>query len=199
VFNPVLISILLIAGVLKATGTSYQTYFAGGQFIHFLLGPATVALAVPVVENLEHLKRSWLAVVLAVTIGSMVSIISGIALVELCGGSRQVALSMAPKAVTSPIAIEVAQTVGGLPALTAVLAISSGILVAMFIQRLLPWAKAKDAQVFGLTAGTVGSGIGAAHALGFHEMAGAFAGLAIALNGLLTALVLPLLVHFWPW
>jgi putative effector of murein hydrolase len=70
--------------------------------------------------------------------------------------------------------------------------------VAMFIQRLLPWAKAKDAQDFGLTAGTVGSGIGAAHALGFHEMAGAFAGLAIALNGLLTAPVLPLLVHFWP-
>jgi putative effector of murein hydrolase len=177
VVNPVLISILLIACILKATGTSYQTHFAGGQFIHFLLGPATVALAVPVVENLEHLKRSWLGVVLAVTTGSLVSIISGIALVELCGGSRQVALSIAPKAVTSPIAIEVAQTVRGIPALTAVLAISSGILVAMFIQRLLPWAKTKDAQVFGLTAGTVGSGIGAAHALGFHEIAGAFAGL----------------------
>jgi putative effector of murein hydrolase len=83
----------------------------GGQFIHFLLGPATVALAVPVVENLDHFKRSWFAVVLAVTIGSLVSIISGIALVELCGGSRQVALSTAPKAVTSPFAIEVAQTV----------------------------------------------------------------------------------------
>ena len=68
----------------------------------------------------------------------------------------------------------------------------------MFIQRLLPWAKTKDAQVFGLTAGNVGSGIGAAHALGFHETAGAFAGLAIALNGLLTALVVPLLVNFWP-
>jgi putative effector of murein hydrolase len=105
---------------------------------------------------------------------------------------------MAPKAVTSPIAIEVAQTVGGIPALTAALAISSGILAAMFIQRLLPWAKTEDAHVFGLAVGNVGSGIGAAHALGFHEIAGAFAGLAIALNGLLTALVVPLLVNFWP-
>jgi putative effector of murein hydrolase len=198
VANPVLISILLIAFILKATGTSYQTYFAGGQFINFLLGPATVALAVPAIKNLEHLKRSLLGVLLAVTTGSLVSVFTGIALVKLCGGTRQVALSMAPKAVTSPIAIEVAQTVGGIPALTAVLAISSGILVAMFIQPLLPWVKAHNAHVFGLAAGTVGSGIGAAHAIQFHEIAGAFAGIAIALNGLLTALVVPLLVYFWP-
>ena len=109
--NPVLISILVISCLLKATGTSYQTYFAGGQFIHFLLGPATVALAVPLVKNLEHLKRNLLGVVLGVTIVSLVSIVSGFALVELCGGTRQVALSMAPKAVTSPIAIDVAQAV----------------------------------------------------------------------------------------
>ena len=198
VVNPVLISILLIASILKATGTSYQTYFAGGQFIHFLLGPATVALAVPLVINLEHLKRNLLGVVLAVTSGSLVSLFCGITLVELCGGTRQVALSMAPKAVTSPIAIDVAQTVGGIPALAAVLAISSGILVAILIQPLLPWIKTKDAHVFGLAAGTVGSGIGAAHAIQFHEIAGAFAGVAIALNGLLTALVVPLLVNFWP-
>ena len=198
VANPVLISILLIALILKATGTSYQTYFAGGQFINFLLGPATVALAVPAIKNWEHLKRNLLGVLLAVATGSLVSVFTGIALVKLCGGSRQVALSMAPKAVTSPIAIEVAQTVGGIPALTAVLAISSGILVAILIQPLLPWVKAHHAHVFGLAAGTVGSGIGAAHAIQFHEIAGAFAGIAIALNGLLTALVVPLLVYYWP-
>jgi putative effector of murein hydrolase len=198
VANPVLIAILLIAGLLKATGTSYQAYFAGGQFIHFLLGPATVALAVPLVKNLDHLKRNLLGVLLAVTTGSLVSAFSGFALVELCGGTRQVALSMAPKAVTSPIAIDVAQAVGGIPALSAILAISSGIFVATFIQPLLHWIKSKDAQVFGLAAGNVGSGIGAAHAIRLNEIAGAFASVAIALNGLLTALAVPLLVNLWP-
>jgi putative effector of murein hydrolase len=192
VANPVLISILVISCLLKATGTSYQTYFAGGQFIHFLLGPATVALAVPLVKNLEHLKRN----LLGVTIGSLVSIVSGFALVELCGGTRQVALSMAPKAVTSPIAIDVAQAVGGIPALSAILAITSGIVVATFIQPLLPWVKTGDAHVFGLAAGNVGSGIGAAQAIRFNELAGAFASVAIALNGLLTALVVPVLVNW---
>jgi putative effector of murein hydrolase len=198
VANPVLIAILLVAGLLKATGTSYQTYFVGGQFIHFLLGPATVALAVPLVKNLEYLKRNLLGVVLAVTAGSLVSAFSGFALVELCGGTRQVALSMAPKAVTSPIAMDVAQVVGGIPALSAILAISSGIFVATFIQPLLRWVKTKDAQVFGLAAGNVGSGIGAAHAIRLNEIAGAFASVAIAFNGLLTALAVPLLIHFWP-
>ncbi len=105
--NPVLISILLIGGILGITGTPYRTYFAGAQMIHFLLGPATVALAVPLVRNLGHLRRSLPGVALALTAGSLVSAIGGIALVEICGGSRAAALSMAPKAVTTPVAIEV--------------------------------------------------------------------------------------------
>ena len=196
--NPVLISILLIGGILGITGTPYRTYFAGAQLIHFLLGPATVALAVPLVRNLGHLRRSLPGVALALTAGSLVSAIGGIALVEICGGSRAAALSMAPKAVTTPIAIEVTQTVGGIPSLGAVLAIASGVLVAISIQSLLRWAKITDWRAFGLAAGTVGSGIGAAHAISFDEIAGAFAALAIGLNGLLTALMVPTLVHFWP-
>lgn len=196
--NPVLISILLIGAILGITGTSYSTYFAGAQLIHFLLGPATVALAVPLVRNLGHLRRSLPGVALALTAGSLVSVIGGIALVEICGGSRAAALSMAPKAVTTPIAIEVTQTVGGIPSLAAVLAIAGGVLVAISIQSLLKWAKITDWRAFGLAAGTAGSGIGAAHAISFDEIAGAFAALAIGLNGLLTALIVPTLVHFWP-
>ena len=196
--NPVLISILLIGGILGITGTPYRTYFAGAQLIHFLLGPATVALAVPLVRNLGHLRRSLPGIAPALTAGSLVSAIGGITLVEICGGSRAAALSMAPKAVTTPIAIEVTQTVGGIPSLGAVLAIASGVLVAISIQSLLRWAKITDWRAFGLAAGTVGSGIGAAHAISFDEIAGAFAALAIGLNGLLTALMVPTLVHFWP-
>jgi len=124
--NPVLISILLIGGILGITATPYRTYFAGAQLIHFLLGPATVALAVPLVRNFGHLRRSLPGVALALTAGSLVSAIAGIALVEICGGSRAAALSMAPKAVTTPVAIEVTQTVGGIPSLAAVLAIAGG-------------------------------------------------------------------------
>src|ERR1700737_3464995 len=150
--NPVLISILLIGGILGVTGTPYSTYFAGAQWIHFMLGPATVALAVPMVRNLGHLRRSLPGVALALTAGSLVSAIGGIALVEICGGSRAAALSMAPKAVTTPIAIEVTQTVGGIPSLGAVLAIASGVLVAISIQSLLRWAKITDWRGCGLGA-----------------------------------------------
>jgi len=178
----VLISILLIGGILGITGTPYRTYFASAQLIHFLLGPATVALAVPLVRNLGHLRRSLPGVALALTAGSLVSAIGGIALVEICGGSRAAALSMAPKAVTTPIAIEVTQTVGGIPSLAAVLAIAGGVLVAISIQSLLKWAKITDWRAFGLAAGTAGSGIGAAHAISFDEIAGTFAALAIGLT-----------------
>jgi len=197
--NPILISIVVIGGVLDLTGIPYKTYFASAQLIHFLLGPATVALAVPLVRNLADLKRDLPGIAVALTAGSVVSAIAGIALVEICGGSRVAALSMAPKAVTTPIAIEVTQTVGGIPSLAAVLAIASGVLVAISIQSLLRRAKITDWRAFGLAAGTVGSGIGAAHAISLHERAGAFAALAIGLNGLLTALLVPILVHFWPY
>jgi putative effector of murein hydrolase len=196
--NPVLLSILLIGGVLKITGTSYQTYFHGAEFIHFLLGPATVALAVPLVHNFLHLKRSLIGVILALVAGSLTSAISGIAIVEACGGSRAVAYSMAPKAATTPIAMAVAQGSGGIPSLTAVLAISGGILVAIFIRPILAGIKVHDWRAFGLAAGTAGSGIGAARALPLHGMAGAFAGLAVGLNGLLTAIFVPIIIHFWP-
>jgi putative effector of murein hydrolase len=197
--NPVLISILLTGGVLGITGIPYKTYFVSAQLIHFLLGPATVALAVPLVRNLADLRRDLPGIALALTAGSLVSAVGGIALVEICGGSRATALSMAPKAVTTPIAIEVTQTVGGIPSLTAVLAIASGVLVAISIQSLLRRAKITDWRAFGLAAGTVGSGVGAAHAISLNERAGAFAALAIGLNGLLTTLTVPMLVHFWPY
>jgi putative effector of murein hydrolase len=198
IVNPVLISILLIGGFLRLTGMSYETYFNGAQFIHFMLGPATVALAIPIIHNLERLKGMRIAVLAGIVIGSLVSVVSGIELVELFGGSRAVAVSMAPKAATTPIAIGVSQSLGGIPSLSAVLAIASGILAAVSLEFLLGFVKVRDWRLLGLAAGTAGSGIGAARAISLHETAGAFAGLAVALNGLTTALVVPVLVHFWP-
>lgn len=187
--NPVLIAILLVAGLLKATGTSYTHYFAGAQPIHLLLGPATVALAIPLVAALPLLRRSLPGVALALGVGSIVSAVSGLLLVKALGGSASLALSMAPKSVTTPIAMAVAQNLGGLPPVTASLAIAGGIIVAIASTPILGWCRIRDWRAHGLAAGTAGSGVGAAHAIRLHETAGAFAGLAVGLNGLVTALL----------
>lgn len=191
--NPVLIAIVLIGTVLQVSHISYATYFEGAQFIHFLLGPATVALAIPLVRNMDHIRKSLRAMGPALLAGSLLSAIAGYGLVRVCGGSREVALSMLPKAATTPIALGVAQTVGGIPALTAVLAIAGGILVAVGIEAMLKLLRIRDWRAYGLAAGTAGSGIGAAEVIPKSEVAGAFAGMAIGLNGLLTSVISPVI------
>jgi putative effector of murein hydrolase len=195
--SPVLIAIVIVAAVLLATGTPYATYFDGARFIHFLLGPATVALGVPLARNLHHIRRSLHGTALALLAGSATSIISGIAIVWLLGGSRTVALSMAPKAVTTPIAMAVSQDIGGLPTLTAAFAILGGIIAAVAGERLLQSLSIKDRRSHGLAAGVAGSGIAAAQVARRGELAAAFAALGIGFNGLITALLGPLLVLLW--
>jgi len=187
--NPVLIAILLVGTLLKATGTPYAVYFAGALPIHLLLGPATVALAVPLVAALPLLRRSLSGVALAMIVGAALSIGSGLLLVRALGGSSSLALSMAPKSVTTPIAMALAQNLGGLPSVAASLAIAGGILVAIMAKPILALCRVRDWRAYGLAAGTAGSGVGAAHAIRSHETAGAFAGLAVGLNGLVTAVL----------
>jgi putative effector of murein hydrolase len=196
--NPVLIAILLMAALLKITGTPYQTYFAGAQFIHFLLGPATVALAVPLARNVNHVRRSLHGVGLALLAGSLTSVLSGVGVVWLLGGSRVVALSMAPKAVTTPIAMAVAQQAGGLPALTAALAIAGGIIAAVVGETLLRHLHIDDWRAHGLAAGVAGSGVAAAQVAPRDGLAAAFAAVGIGLNGLLTAVIVPVITLLWP-
>jgi len=196
--NPVLIAILLVSALLEATGTPYARYFAGAQFIQFLLGPATVALAVPLALNLSHVRRSFPGVGLALLAGSLTSALSGVAVVAWLGGGRAIALSMAPKAVTTPIALSLAQEVGGVPALTAALAIAGGIIAAIVGQTMLRWMRVDDWRAHGLAAGVAGSGVAAAQVAPLSSLAAAFAALGIGLNGLLTAVVVPLVALMWP-
>jgi putative effector of murein hydrolase len=195
--NPVLIAILVVAAIVLATGTSYATYFSGAQFINFLLGPATVALAVPLARNLHHVRRGFHAIALALLAGSLTSIVSGVGLVWLTGGSRLAALSMAPKAVTTPIAMAVSQEIGGIPALTAALAIVGGIVAAIAGQVVLRWMRIEDWRAHGLAAGVAGSGVAAARVAGLSGLAAAFAALGIALNGVITSLIAPLVPLLW--
>lgn len=196
--NPVLIGIAIMAALIESTHTPYSTYFAGAQFIHFLLGPATVALAVPLALNLKHVRESFQGLGLALLAGSLTTALSGVLIVWLLGGGRAVALSMAPKSVTTPIAMAVAQEVGGLPALTAALAIAGGIVAAAIGQSVLRWLRIDDWRAHGLAAGIAGSGVAAAQVAPLSGLAAAFAAIGIGLNGLLTALIVPLLAQCWP-
>lgn len=194
--NPVLIAVVLIGTALRVLHISYATYFSGAQFIHFLLGPATVALAIPLVRSLEAMRRGLWAMLGALLGGAAVGMVSGYGLVRLLGGDRLVALSMLPKSLTTPIAIGVSQAVGGVPSLTAVLAIAGGILVAVGIDPVLRLVRVREPGARGLAAGTAGSGIGASRVIPEHPLAAAFAGVAIGANGFLTAVLAPALAHW---
>lgn len=191
--NPVLGAVLLVVAVLIMTGTDYGTYFEGAQFVHFLLGPATVALAVPLYRQWHHVRRSALAITVSLIAGSLTAILTAIAVTWVLGGSGEVLASVAPKSVTAPVAMAIAEELGGLPSLTAVLVIVTGIFGAMFGSAVLNLVGVKDWQARGLAIGTASHGIGTARALQVNETAGAFAGLAMGLNALATALLLPII------
>jgi predicted murein hydrolase (TIGR00659 family) len=192
--NPVLISVVLIAVLLTISGTEYQTYFSGAQFVHFLLGPATVALAVPLYRQINAIRKSFLAISVSLISGSVIAILSAIAIAKGLGASQTVVLSLAPKSVTSPIAMGISEQIGGLPSLTAVVVIITGIVGATFGGWVLDRMRVKDEMARGLALGVAAHGIGTARAMHLSPVSGAFAGLAMGLNGLATALLLPALI-----
>jgi predicted murein hydrolase (TIGR00659 family) len=196
--NPVLIAVVALVGLLVATGTDYRTYFDGAQFVHFLLGPATVALAIPLYRQVQQVKKSLLAIVVAVIGGSLTAAASAVAIAWLLGASRETILSMAPKSVTAPVAMGIAERIGGLPTLTAVVVILTGITGAMTATTVLGLLRINDQRADGLAIGVASHGIGTARAFQIGEVAGAFSGLAMGLNALATAILIPLLFRlFW--
>lgn len=198
VLNPVLIAVAAIVTVLLLTGTPYPTYFEGAKFVHFLIGPATVALAIPLYSQLERLKAMWPALSVALLAGSCTAILSAMGIAWLLGGSVEMMLSLAPKSATMPFAMGVAERVGGLPSLTAVAVAVTGISGAIMARSLLNLLRIRDPAVRGFALGTTAHAIGTARALQVHEVAGAFSALAMGLNGVATALLVPLLVRLLP-
>ena len=192
--NPVLVSIALIGGVLLLLQVDYGDYMAGGQYINFLLGPATVALALPLHREVVLIRQAVAPIVLGVVAGSVTAIVSAFWIVRALGGSHVLALSMAPKSATTPVSIALADTVGGAPALTAVFTVLAGVLGAVAGPRLLTLAGFRDLRARGLAIGVSSHGIGTARALEEDRTEGAFSGLALALNTLATATALPLLL-----
>ncbi|MEO0442983.1 MAG: LrgB family protein [Pseudomonadota bacterium] len=194
--NPVLLSIIMIITVLVLTNIEYPHYFAGAQYIHFLLGPVTVALGYPLYRQLTKLKQLWLPISAALISGIIVGTISSILLVRWLGGSIEVQLSIAPKSVTAPVAMGIAEKIGGLASLTAALVITTGIIGALICTIIFKVMRTKDDSIKGIALGLSAHGIGTARAFYLSKEMGAFSGLAMALSALLTALILPCLISY---
>lgn len=191
--NPVLLAVVIVVLVLAGTPFEYADYFEGAQFVHFLLGPATVALAVPLYRQFDKVRQSAVALLTSLLLGSLTASLSAVLIAYFLDASRQALVSLAPKSVTAAVAMGISEKLGGLPSLTAVMVIITGIVGAMFGPPLLNLLGIRDWAARGLAMGTASHGIGTARALQANEVAGAFAGLAMGLNALATALLLPLL------
>ncbi|KKB80916.1 membrane protein [Devosia soli] len=187
--NSVLLTAAMVIPLLLFTRTSYPRYFEGAQFVHFLLGPATVSLAVPLFRNLAAVRRSILPIVAALIAGSLTAMGSALGIAAAFGAPSDVLASIAPKSVSAPIAMELAKGLGGVPSLAAVLVILTGITGAVIVTPLMNALGIQNYAARGFAVGIASHGIGTARALQVNDTAGAFAGIAMALNGAFTALL----------
>jgi len=194
--NPVAIAVVMLVALLTVTGTEYQTYFEGAQFVHFLLGPATIALAVPLYSHFGKVRAVFLPMLVALIAGAVTAVGTALGTAALLGASFETLASLAPKSVTTPIAMGISERIGGLPSLTAVLVILTGILGAMLATPVLNALGIRDWRARGFAAGVAAHGIGTGRAFHVSEVAGTFAGVAMGLNGLATAFLVPLLIDW---
>jgi len=195
--NPIMLSIFILAAALLLTHTSYGNYFTGAQYIHFLLGPATVALAVPMYANWPAIKRDFGAILVSVTAGSVAAAASAMWIASALGAPHAVVISLGPKSVTTPIAMGIAEGLGGVPALTAVFVLITGIFGTVVCTAVFQLGRVRDWRAQGLAAGTAAHGMATARMLLLSQTAGAFGGLAIGLNGIVSSLTLPVLVKLF--
>ena len=192
--NPVLHSIWVIGIFLYLTGTSYTTYFGGAQFVHFLLGPATVALAVPLYENRARVAAAILPMLGALLVGSATAIVSVMLFAEAAGLPREIVLALAPKSVTAGVAMGISETLGANPAITVIATVLTGVMGAIVVTPTMNRLGITDFRARGFAVGLASHGIGTARAFQVDEVAGVFAGIAMGLNALVTSLLVPLAV-----
>ncbi len=195
-FNPVLLTIGILVGIMMITHTPYEVYKQNTEVISFWLGPSVVALGLPLYLYLRQIKAQIIRILFGMISGSLSGIISVVVIALLLGGSKEVILSLAPKSVTTPIAIEVSQEIGGIPPLTAAIVITVGIFGAMIGWQVMQWLRIKEAKAIGLAIGAASHGIGTAWIATHGKEYSAYGGLGMALNGALTALFTPWIM---PW
>lgn len=191
VLNPILITIAALIALLQLTGISYETYEQGGQYIDFWLKPAIVALGVPLYQNLGQIRRHLLPILMSQLVGCLVGIVSVTLIASALGASHEVIVSLAPKSVTTPIAMEVCKTSGGIPSLTAAIVVIVGLFGAIFGFKILEVWHVRNPFSQGISMGTAAHAVGTSRAMEKGETYGAYSSLGLILNGVLTALLTP--------
>ncbi len=197
VVNPALVAMGLLALLLLATGTSFETYFEGAQFVHFLLGPATVCLALPLYDNLSRVRRAALPILTALFAGSLTAIATALGIAWGMGVSPDILAALAPKSATAAVALGIAEQSGGSPTLAALMVFMTGLCGAAFATPLLNALRIRDWRARGFATGLAAHGFGTARAFNVHPTAGAFAGLGMGLNALMTAILAPLILRMF--
>lgn len=192
--NTVAVSAAILGTLLTVTHTPYQTFFDGAQFVHFLLGPATVALAIPLYRNLGRVRAALVPMSAALVAGSLAAVISAVVMGGLLGLPQSVLASLAPKSVTTPIAMSLAKANGGIPALAAVFVMLTGVFGAVIVTPLMNAMRIRDFAARGFSAGLAAHGVGTARAFQVDPLAGAFAGIALGLNGAVTSVIVPIVL-----
>lgn len=191
VLNPILITIVALIALLQLTGISYETYKQGGQYIEFWLKPAIVALGVPLYQNLGQIRRQLLPILMSQLVGCLVGLVSVTLIASALGASHEVIVSLAPKSVTTPIAMEVCKTSGGIPSLTAAIVVIVGLFGAIFGFKILEVWHVHNPFSQGISMGTAAHAVGTSRAMEKGEIYGAYSSLGLILNGVLTALLTP--------
>ena len=193
--NPILLTMFTVILFLKLTGISYETYQEGGKLIEFWLKPAIVALGVPLYLQLEMIKKQWLPILLSQLVGCLVGLVSVILIAKGLGASTEVICSLAPKSVTTPIAMEVSEATGGIPSLSAAVVILVGLFGAVLGFKVMDFGHIKSPIAQGLSMGTASHAIGTSAAMDVSKKYGAYASLGLTLNGILTALLTPMVLR----
>jgi predicted murein hydrolase (TIGR00659 family) len=196
--NPLLMSVIAIVLLLEATGTSYATYLSGAQFIQFLIGPAVVAIALPLFKNWALVKRNAVAILIALPVGCVTAVIASVLLGRLLGLPESITMSLAPKSATTGAAMAISQSFGGEPAMTATFTVTTSIIAAVMLVSFMRVLRVKDMAAIGFAVGLSGHSVGTARAFQIDPVAGTFAGIALCLNAILTALVMPVLLRMLP-
>ena len=189
--NPILITIAALIALLQLTGISYETYEQGGQYIDFWLKPAIVALGVPLYQHLGQIRRQLLPILMSQLVGCLVGLVSVTLIASALGASHEVIVSLAPKSVTTPIAMEVCKTSGGIPSLTAAIVVIVGLFGAVFGFKILEVWRVRNPFSQGISMGTAAHAVGTSRAMEKGETYGAYSSLGLILNGVLTALLTP--------
>jgi len=197
--HPVLLSLSVIILILLLVDIPYETYFSGARFLHFLMGPAIVALAIPLYDNRQRVRRLALPILTATLVGAITAAVTAVFIGYLLGADRVLMLTLAPKSVTSPIAIGIAEKLGGEPSLAAGLVLLTGAISCLFAPLVFRLLGIRDDAAKGFTLGVAGHAMGTAYAFEYSALAGAFGGLAMGLTGAFTAFFLPLLLPLLDW